>query len=106
MFVSSFFSRRGVLACVLVCCAVLGVAAVACASAFAARKYIPGVSFGSEGSGNGQFTEPVGVAVAESGSGDVYVVDKGNHRVEWFSRAGVYEGQFDGSGAFPNENGV
>ena len=42
--------------------------------------------------------EPAGVAVNES-SGEVYVVDRGNNRVEYFSSEGMFEGQFNGSGA-------
>jgi tripartite motif-containing protein 71 len=64
-------------------------------------SYSFGGSFGEEGSGPGQFKEPVAVAVDEVGSGvegDVYVVDKGNGRVEWFSASGEFKGQFDGSG--------
>jgi hypothetical protein len=66
-------------------------------------------SFGGAGSGAGQFKEPEGVAVndssslAEPGAGDVYVVDKGNGRVERFSAAGAYLGQFNGSGSFEVE---
>ncbi len=93
-----------VLGCVVVLVAlVLGFAS----PALAKKVYIPGVSFGGEGSGPGQFKEPVGVAVDDSseplvqpGAGDVYVADKGNDRVERFSSTGVYLGQFDGSGAF------
>ncbi len=89
-------------ACILVAL-VLGFAS----SASAKKVYVPGVSFGSEGSGNGQFKEPMGVAVndslTESAAGDVYVVDKGNDRVERFSSTGAYLGRFDGSGAFEVE---
>ena len=93
-----------VLGCVVVpVVLVLGFASPASAK----RVYIPGVSFGSEGSGPEQFKEPVGVAVDDSSeplvqpaAGDVYVVDKGNDRVERFSSTGVYLGQFDGSGAY------
>jgi hypothetical protein len=53
-------------------------------------------SFGSAGSANGQFKEPSGVAVDEA-SGDVYVVDKGNNRVEYFSSTGTFEHQFNGT---------
>ena len=95
-----------VLGCVVVLVAlVLGFAS----PALAKKVYIPGVSFGGEGSGPGQFKEPVGVAVddssepLQSGAGDVYVADKGNDRVERFSSTGVYLGQFDGSGAFEVE---
>jgi hypothetical protein len=61
-------------------------------------------SFGSEGSTAGLFKEPSGVAVNQS-SKDVYVVDKGNNRVEWFDSAGSFEGQFNGSGLLVNEQG-
>ncbi len=96
-----------VLGCVIVLvAAMLGFAS----PALAKRVYIPGVSFGSEGSGNGQFKEPVGVAADDSSeplvqpaAGDVYVVDKGNDRIERFSSTGAYLGQFDGSGTFEVE---
>jgi sugar lactone lactonase YvrE len=69
------------------------------APALALREHVYSSSFGSEGSGEGQFSEPAGVAVSEVGgsSGDVYVVDKGNNRVEVFSSTGTYLSQFDGS---------
>lgn len=50
-------------------------------------------SFGSEGTGPGQFERPEGVAVS-SESGDVYVIDEGNSRVEYFNSSGIYLGQF------------
>ena len=74
--------------------------------ASAKKIYFPGTAFGGEGSGDGQFKEPVGVAVNDSAelgdeqAGDVYVVDSGNRRVEVFSAAGVFEGQFNGSGEY------
>ncbi len=53
--------------------------------------------FGAEGSGNGQFAEPAGVAVNDV-THDVYVYDAGNRRVQWFGAlGGKFEGQFDGS---------
>jgi len=57
--------------------------------------------FGTPGSGNGEFTDPTGVAVSEVGSlkGDVYVVDRGDNRVEVFTSTGTYVSQFDGTGA-------
>jgi hypothetical protein len=65
---------------------------------------------GEAGSAPGQFSSPAGVAVNAStepltqpAAGDVYVVDKGNDRVERFSATGAYLGQFDGSGAFEVE---
>ncbi len=46
----------------------------------------------------GNFRVLLGVAVNEA-TGDVYVVDRGNNRVEYFSSAGVFLGQFNGAGA-------
>jgi NHL repeat len=55
--------------------------------------------FGGSGSGVGQFNEPSGVAVNDS-SGDIYVYDAGNRRVEWFDAIGSkFEGQLNGSGS-------
>ena len=45
--------------------------------------------FGGEGSGSGQLKSPTGVAVDQS-SGDVYVVDSANARVEKFGPAGEF----------------
>jgi hypothetical protein len=53
--------------------------------------------FGAAGSGNGQFEEPAGIAVNDS-SGEVYVYDSEGLRVERFSAAGSFEGQFNGGG--------
>lgn len=69
----------------------------ACAPAFATRDHVFSGSFGKAGSGDGEFSEPSGVAVNES-TGDVYVLDSGNDRVEYFDSTGTYLGQFDGSG--------
>ncbi len=60
--------------------------------------------------GNGQFKEPSGIAVnnstdslTEPAAGDVYVVDKGDDRVEVFDSEGTYLSQFNGSGLLPGE---
>ncbi|MHB8531570.1 MAG: NHL repeat-containing protein, partial [Solirubrobacteraceae bacterium] len=53
------------------------------------RGYAFGKSFGSEGSGSGQLKSPQGVAVNEH-TGDVYVVDAGNNRVDRFSKNGEF----------------
>jgi DNA-binding beta-propeller fold protein YncE len=92
-------ARRLILGPVVVLCALVALSVVSVAPALAARGHVFEKTFAQAGSGNGELSEPQGVAVNES-TGDVYVVDKGNSRVEWFSSAGVYEGQFDGSGAF------
>ncbi len=54
--------------------------------------------FGTEGTGDGQFKEPFAVAVGAGG--DIFVLDRGNDRVEKFNEAGEYLGQFgeEGSG--------
>ncbi len=51
---------------------------------------------GPGGSGAGEFSNPNGVAI-EQASGDVYVVDMGNNRVERFEASGAYLSQFDGA---------
>jgi hypothetical protein len=82
--------------------AIVALLAVTATSALAARDHIVGRSFGEAGSGKGQLSGPAGLAVNEA-SGDVYVVDKGNNRVERFSATGTYLGKFDGSGSFEVE---
>jgi hypothetical protein len=49
-------------------------------------------TFGSRGSGEGQLSSPAGVAVSEVGTaaGDVYVVDRGDNRIEQFDSAGKF----------------
>ncbi len=78
-------------------------------AAFASLRYAPVAQFGSEGSGDGQFSAPAGVAIDQS-NGDVYVVDQGNARVEKFDAGGGFVSQFDGSGtpagSFSGANGV
>jgi DNA-binding beta-propeller fold protein YncE len=81
------------------------VLAFAPSAASAHEIHFFGSSFGSLGSGEGQFNEPAGVAVNDSTelgdeqAGYVYVVDKGNNRVEYFDSAGEYKGQLDGAAA-------
>jgi hypothetical protein len=77
-------------------CALAGALVLSSAPALAAREFVPGGVFGSVGSGTGEFTRPMGIAVNEATS-KVYVADSENNRVEWFSAAGAYQGQFDGS---------
>jgi len=60
------------------------------ASALAASQgatHVFGFAFASKGAGEGQLSEPDGIAVSEVGeySGDVYVVDRANNRIERFS---------------------
>jgi hypothetical protein len=94
-----------VLSCMLM------VGSLCAAPAFALQVHVFERSFGEPGSGPGQLKEPVGVAVNDSTSleptsGNVYVVDKGNNRVERFSSSGVFLGQFNGSGTYEVEGKV
>lgn len=72
---------------------------VATGPAVAFTGYGLPVYFGSEGSGDGQFNGPAGVAINES-TKEVYVYDSGDLRVERFDSTGVkFEGQFNGAGS-------
>jgi tripartite motif-containing protein 71 len=53
---------------------------------------------GIAGSGNGQFNDAGGIVVDDAGN--VWVADSGNDRIQKFSSAGVYLGQF-GGGSVP-----
>ncbi|HET9164310.1 MAG TPA: DUF6531 domain-containing protein [Solirubrobacterales bacterium] len=53
-------------------------------------------SFGSSGTGGGQFAHPAGIAVDTSGN--LWVADENNHRVEKFNAAGEYLSSFGSSG--------
>jgi DNA-binding beta-propeller fold protein YncE len=62
-------------------------------------------SFGSFGSGPGQFNSPSAMAV-DPADGSVYVADSGNNRVEKFNSAGVFQSQLGcASGTCPNGTG-
>lgn len=99
--------RRIVLAALFSPIVMMGGIALTAAPALAARGHAFEKSFGSEGAGNGQLSKDThsgaetkfGVAVNEA-TGDVYVVDAGGGRVEWFSSEGAFEGQFNGSGTY------
>lgn len=100
-------ARRHMGALLVALAALAGALALASTPAFAEKIYVPGASFGEPGSGPGQLNGPVGVAVNDASpllepvaGGDVYVVDKGNNRVERFSATGEFEGQFNGSGEY------
>jgi phosphodiesterase/alkaline phosphatase D-like protein len=56
----------------------------------------PNAVFGTAGSGDGQLAEPIGIAVNDA-SGDVYVADSANDRVQEFDASGKYLAQWDGS---------
>jgi DNA-binding beta-propeller fold protein YncE len=52
--------------------------------------------FGSPGRGEGQFNGPADVAVSSNGA--LWVLDRGNDRVEEFNEAGEYVRQFGSAG--------
>ena len=56
--------------------------------------------WGSQGSGDGQFMFPTGVAV--DGDGDVYVADRDNNRIQKFTSSGGYLTQW---GSYGSGNG-
>jgi hypothetical protein len=91
--------------------ATLAVLALASPSAMASNSYPgePNALFGSPGSGAGELSGPLGVAVDES-SGDVYVADAGNNRVEEFDAEGKYLATITGAetpaGSFSDPSGI
>lgn len=46
-------------------------------------------TFGSQGAGEGQFNQPYGIAI-DPASGDLYVAERGNHRVQRITRTGAF----------------
>jgi RHS repeat-associated protein len=54
-------------------------------------------SFGTKGTGNGQFTRPLGMAVDKEGN--VFVADSENNRIEKFNSKGEYVSQFGTKGS-------
>ena len=81
----------------------------------AARGYpqqpapLPAVAiWGSEGSGRGQFKEPRALAV--NAQGEVYVVDKGNNRIQKLNRDGavvaMWGSEGNGPGQFKDPHGI
>jgi WD40-like Beta Propeller Repeat len=89
------FARRFVLLVLVSLCALAGGLACGVGSAGAVVS-----QFGSRGQGAGQFNNGQGIAVNQA-SGNVYLLDKGNDRVDEFTSEGVFvmawgEGVADG----------
>ncbi len=55
-------------------------------------------AYGSEGTGDGQFIWPLGLAVNQS-TGDIYIADTGNERIQQFSPEGRFIRAFGTSGS-------
>ena len=56
---------------------------------------------GISGSGDGQFSTPQGIAVG--GSGDIFVTDNNNHRIQKFSSTGSFQSKFGSLGSEENQ---
>jgi hypothetical protein len=81
----------------VVCCLVAGtIFMVFSGSALAAGQYGAVGQFGETGSLPGQFSAPSGVAVDQT-TGDLYVGDAGNNRVEKFEANGTFLVSIDGT---------
>ena len=89
-------ARRSVSLALVWLCAAVGALVWCSAPALGQRMHEFSFSFGGEGSGDGQLMQPGQLAVNDE-TGDVYVLDRGNERVEIFSASGAYVGQFNGS---------
>ncbi len=68
-------------------------------------KYAPDgspiIEFGGEGTGDGEFDTPRGIAIDQNDN--VYVVDHNNHRVQVFDVDGNYLSQFGSEGTEPDQ---
>src|SRR3989441_10449275 len=65
-----------------------------------AQDYVLVAQWGGIGSGNGQLDQPQGVVA--DGSGNVYVADTNNHRIQKFTSGGTYLTQW---GTYGSGNG-
>jgi len=104
-------ARRLTLTTLVSLLAVVGVLVLLSIPALAAdRGHVFSKTFGGPCAGPGgtcepgQLKEPSGVAVNDE-TGQVYVLNQGNGRIERFSSTGTYIGQFDGSGTVEVEPG-
>lgn len=59
------------------------------------------LTWGSQGSGDGQFFNPKGIAVDKAGY--IYMVDSGNHRVQKFDAQGRFIAKWGSQGASPGQ---
>ena len=80
---------------------VMGQVTVVSADGRRPRGYKQVASFGSVGSGTGQFLYTAGIAV--SSTGEIAVSDLNNHRVQFFSAVGQYRREFGNVGTADGE---
>lgn len=81
-----------VVICALLCCWIGGIRSDL---AQAEEAHLPGGDFGESGDQPGEFSEPSSIAV-NSNTHDIYVVDKGNDRIEKFTGDGTLLCEFKG----------
>jgi len=90
---SKLLHRVGVAGPALLC-AVAGLLAFSGTPAQAGEVHVYNSSFGAPGSGAGQFEDPSDIAVNDAttgpNAGDVYVVDRGNNRIDEFKENGEF----------------
>ncbi len=77
-------------------------------SVSAAQTPTYSTSFGAPGAGDGQFDGPVGISF--SASGDIFITDLTNSRIQRFNSSGVYQSQWGsagtGNGEFDAPSGI
>lgn len=78
----------------------LGVFSLAITTPAAAQSFDFSFSFGNFGNNNGEFNQPRGIALDQTGN--IYVADKNNHRIQIFDQNG---GFLDSFGNFGSNNG-
>ena len=74
----------------------IAAAVLALAAVCAWGEWVYEGKWGSEGSGNGQFDNPGGIAVATNGN--VYVADTNNYRIQYFTSTGSFLGKWGKNG--------
>jgi sugar lactone lactonase YvrE len=67
-------------------------------------KWVYGSTWGSKGSGNGQFSRPI--AIATDSEGNVWVQEQGNQRVQEFTSSGAYITKFTSWFEFERPGGI
>jgi NHL repeat len=99
------FGERWARLLVPVLCVLVGMLGVT-APAFAGLTHVyKGLSFGEEGAEPGQLNRPTGLAVNDA-TGEVYVVDAGNKRVEQFTAEGAFVREFAPPGGFGEPDAI
>src|SRR5208282_5385162 len=101
--------RRGVLVMLLISLTTFSMNLyVATPTVHACDKCNFQLAWGSLGTSNGEFNNPQGIAI--DSTGNIYVVDYGNYRVQKFGSSGTYVTQWgshgSGNGQFRDADGL